>query len=74
MAINDPRKRYSILNYDEVGAAQMMIFQSGIVVEGDRYHFMGLYSGITLAEPSTIELWFMEASQPIFIPTQVIGY
>ena len=54
MSIDTRMKRFSMMQF---GDTDITLFESdGAVDADDRFHLLGLYSGITLASPSAFEL------------------
>lgn len=64
MAIDNVNKRYSMLNFGRQSILPM-IKPDNTIDEGDRYHYLSLYFGITLDSltPSTFQVaWAMNST------------
>ena len=58
MAIDSASKRFSMLSFGNPIASPLII-PDGTIDDGDKYHFLNLYFGITLTEPV---LWTVQTA------------
>lgn len=53
MSIDTAEKRYSMINFTVVGAGKILFVPTGTVNDQDRFHLLGLYSGLAPFPPPT---------------------
>ena len=56
MAVDSRQKRFSMMSFGSFIPSQILFEADGTVDADDKYHLLGLYSGITLANPVAVDV------------------